>query len=693
MPLYPPGQEPEPIQKRLRALFKKLDSAYPDKQIRQLYQEHKKWGEAVSKLYHELQYENASEFLHSYGYTLHTSAGGRPSGAAAVIEELRRRYPSGSGFCSVKELEAANPDLVSKFKNLKNQALSLFGMTYGKYLVSIGILAEKEKKPAPPVPLSAKPPSKPEKASPEISVSARQYPQTPVSQMSLDLTQWQPADGSDTLLPDFERFQFLAQAPVGTDLSAFSISPRLQYPLLKKSWFGTLVTYLLASTGPAASLQRQALSELWLLRQTFGKALFSAFFKTLVECGYPSFAAWLEQSGLLSDRKCLPADGISDKAFEAYFWSVVQGFIPFLRFNGLFPDPLSVTLPYGITEIPDGALRNLKLMSLSLPDTLVRIGDGACAGNFLWELCFPENVTKIGKKALMGCRFQRIHLPDHLEYLGEEAFRDCKNLQSIFLPENLEEIRRETFRGCTSLKLVHVKGRLKKIGIGAFRNAEHLQTINLPETLTDIGFCAFENCEALADDQGFIQINGILFGGRACHEAEVHIPRTVRWISDFAFQETDISKTHCLSVIIPEGVQVIGGSAFAGCQFLSSISIPSSVTQIKPYAFSRCESLQDICLPKGLSILSYGLFRGCTRLRTVRLPDTLEKIHPLAFEGCVSLSKLALPSSVKEIFEHAFWNCTSLRSLSGIPDLVAQNAFENCPIQDEFAASIQEGYR
>lgn len=693
MPVYLPGQEPEPIQKRLRALFEKLDTAYPDKQISRLYQEHKKWGETVSKLYHELQYENATEFLRSYGYTLHTSAGGRPSEAAAVIEELRRRYPNGSGFGSVKELEIANPDLASKFKNLKNQASALFGMTYGKYLVSIGILAEKEKKPKPPARSQLEPASNLKKETPEISVSTRHYPEIPVSQMALDLTQWHPADGSDALLPDLDRFQILAQAPAGTDLSAFSISPHLHYPLLKKSWFGTLITYLLASVGSAAALRRQALSELWLLHQVFGRTLFSVFSEKLIECGYLRFAACLEQSGLLSDRKLLPADGSPNQAFEAYFWRVVQGFIPFLRFNGLFPEPLSVILPHGVTEIPDGAFRALHMISISLPETLVRIGDNAFTGNPLQEIHLPESVTKIGKKAFQDCWIQRIHLPGQLDYLGDGAFRNCKRLQFILLPESLEEIHRETFQGCTALKLVHSKGRLKKIGIGAFRDAICLQTITLPETLTDIGFCAFENCEALADPDGFIQINGILFGGKACHTAEVHIPSTVRRISDFAFQETDRSKTYCYSVIIPDGVQEIGGNAFSGCKFLSSVSIPDSVTQIKPYAFFNCKALQSIRLPKRLSVLSYGLFRGCTQLRKVQLPDTLEMIHPLAFEGCVSLHELALPPSVKEIFEHAFWNCTSLQALSGIPATVAQNAFENCPIQETFTAFTQEGHK
>ena len=50
------------------------------------------------------------------------------------------------------------------------------------------------------------------------------------------------------------------------------------------------------------------------------------------------------------------------------------------------------------------------------------------------------------------------------------------------------------------------------------------------------------------------------------------------------------------SVIIPDSVTSIGGSAFAGCESLQSVTIPDSVTSIGDGAFLECSSLQSIII-------------------------------------------------------------------------------------------------
>jgi hypothetical protein len=44
-------------------LFAKLDSAYPDKVIRSLQKDHKKWSETVRELYRLLGYPDGNSFL------------------------------------------------------------------------------------------------------------------------------------------------------------------------------------------------------------------------------------------------------------------------------------------------------------------------------------------------------------------------------------------------------------------------------------------------------------------------------------------------------------------------------------------------------------------------------------------------------------------------------------------------------
>ena len=140
--LYTPEQEPEKLRERIARLLTKLDSAYPDRVVKHLNRDHKKWAETVTELYRLLGYPDGRTFLAAYGYTVEGDAkGGRPAeDPMAVIGELKRRYADGPTCAKMDELKAENPDLAPKFKNLTNNANKLFGMTLAKYLVQEGIL-------------------------------------------------------------------------------------------------------------------------------------------------------------------------------------------------------------------------------------------------------------------------------------------------------------------------------------------------------------------------------------------------------------------------------------------------------------------------------------------------------------------------------------------------------------------------
>ena len=141
---YAPGNEPESIRKRLDRLFAKLDSAYPDKIISGLHKDHKKWGESVTELYRLLGYPDGNSFLTAYGYTQANSVGGRPAGdPMEVVLELKKRYPNGPTCSTLLELIEENPDLSSKFSNLRSRSEKFFGMTLAKYFVQEGLLLEK----------------------------------------------------------------------------------------------------------------------------------------------------------------------------------------------------------------------------------------------------------------------------------------------------------------------------------------------------------------------------------------------------------------------------------------------------------------------------------------------------------------------------------------------------------------------
>ena len=99
---------------------------------------------------------------------------------------------------------------------------------------------------------------------------------------------------------------------------------------------------------------------------------------------------------------------------------------------------------------------------------------------------------------------------------------------------------------------------------------------------------------------------------------EVVIPKTiggyeVKKISDGAFQNC----TGITSVVIPDGVMIIGEFVFSGCTSLAEIVIPDSVTSIGGYAFSYCTSLAEITIPDSVTSIGGSAFSGCTSLTQI----------------------------------------------------------------------------
>lgn len=148
MAIIPKGSEPEKIKKRMDTLFAKLDSAYPDKVIRSLQKDHKKWSETVRELYRLLGYPDGNSFLEAYGYTVQRGEAGRPktNNYGEVIETLRKRYPDGMPFGRISMIVKENPDLKGVLKTMQNNANALYGMSLKDYFNQIGLFGLRDPK-------------------------------------------------------------------------------------------------------------------------------------------------------------------------------------------------------------------------------------------------------------------------------------------------------------------------------------------------------------------------------------------------------------------------------------------------------------------------------------------------------------------------------------------------------------------
>lgn len=267
----------------------------------------------------------------------------------------------------------------------------------------------------------------------------------------------------------------------------------------------------------------------------------------------------------------------------------------------------NITLNEGLVEIGNEAFSDCKkLKSIILPKGLEIIGSYA----FKWcvnldNVTFPEGIKKIGREAFHNCKSMKsVVIPGSVEKIESETFTSCTELEELVLSDGIKEIGKDAFFGCKKLQSVVIPKSVSVIGESAFLSCHSLQNLDLQSDSLKISKYAFGDCEKLADDNGFVIVNDILYGYYGESE-DVIIPENVKAIEDQAFMWSKIKQ-----VKIPDGVTRICAEVFYGCENLEEVVIPKSVLSIGQEAFYKCKNLKSITVSGSVSKTGDGFISG-----------------------------------------------------------------------------------
>ena len=147
-------------------------------------------------------------------------------------------------------------------------------------------------------------------------------------------------------------------------------------------------------------------------------------------------------------------------------------------------------------------------------------------------------------------------------------------------------------------------------------------------------------------------------------------------------------------IVIPNGVTIIGESAFESMYPVEKIVIPDSVTKIGTGAFAGC-SLKSIQFPNQLTVIEGGLLQGCESLTNIVIPSNVISIGDYAFSHCTSVKNIIIPSSVTNMGYYVFNGWESNQSIciefseSEIPDTWSVEWNKDCDAHILFKEELE----
>ena len=236
----------------------------------------------------------------------------------------------------------------------------------------------------------------------------------------------------------------------------------------------------------------------------------------------------------------------------------------------------------------------------------------------------------------------------------------CGEDEDVKIPRHISRINKYAFYKNKYIRSLTLE-RKTLIDDCAFSCCSELQKIEAPDGFDVKGFGRniFTCCKKLADKNGFVIINGILFD---CYKDDEHItvPDEVSIISNHSF-------VHCFTakeITVPDSVEIIDKFAFSGCCNLEKISFSKEVKLIENGFSLGCRKLREISVSKEnpyfysednclIESETKTLLRGYGNF-SIPADGSVTKIAYAAFVGCQGIDEVYIPETITCIDKHIF---------------------------------------
>lgn len=142
------------------------------------------------------------------------------------------------------------------------------------------------------------------------------------------------------------------------------------------------------------------------------------------------------------------------------------------------------------------------------------------------------------------------------------------------------------------------------------------------------------------------------------YTGDIVIPETIVY-NDIEYTVTSVgtafAKSEITSIVIGDGVTLIGRGAFQNCSMLKTVKLPATLTAqgLGGSAFQNCVSLEEISIPGGITDLSQSQVANCQSLRKITFEESEKALDlDVAFLGALdSLKALSEVVILRDISE------------------------------------------